>query len=177
FVADATDSVPAVSDGRLQRWFVFGDDEANAAYRGELTADLDIEAVGQHDANLPMRLSGELIPARRRPRPPFEGPRVRDWNARCITAPTGYLYTRVTDWTAEMMDCGGGEVIKVTEIGSMTPDLADPVSSVAEWLTAEALDRGVSLDPVRRFDRLVFEDGVVIGAVFSTDNGPLAIRA
>ncbi|PRC54494.1 hypothetical protein C6A85_48480, partial [Mycobacterium sp. ITM-2017-0098] len=42
---------------------------------------------------------------------------------------------------------------------------------------AEALDRGVSLDPVRRFDRLVFEDGVVIGAVFSTDNGPLAIRA
>ncbi|PRC54466.1 hypothetical protein C6A85_48620, partial [Mycobacterium sp. ITM-2017-0098] len=42
FVADATDSVPAVSDGRLQRWFVFGDDEANAAYRGELTADLDI---------------------------------------------------------------------------------------------------------------------------------------
>lgn len=177
FLAGATDALPVVPDGPPHKWFTVGDDKATAEYRGELTADLDIEAVGQRDSNLPVRLSGELIPARRRPRPPFEGPLLRDWTARCIAAPTGYLYTRVTDWTAEMMDCGRGDLVKVTEIGTMTPDLDDPVGSVAEWLTEEALDRGVSPYPVRRFDRLVFEEGVVIGAVFSTDDGPLAIRA
>jgi hypothetical protein len=174
FVASASDT-PA--DGSRQSWFEFGDDAATAAYRDELTADLDVEALGHGDSNLPLRLSGELIPIRRRPRPPFEGPQLREWNARCVTAPTGYLYTRVTDWTSELMDCGGGDVVKVTEIGSMTPDLDNPAGSVTEWLTAEAQDRGVSPEPVRRFDRLVFEEGVVVGAVFSTDDGLLTIRA
>lgn len=179
FLAGASDARPAASAAEAfpQRWFDFGDDEATAAYRDELTADLDIEELGRSDPNLPLRLAGEVIPVRRRPRPPFEGSLLREWSARCITAPTGYLYTRVTDWTSELMDCGGGEVIKVAEIGSMAPDVDDPIGSVAAWLTAEALDRGVSPEPVRRFDRLVFEEGVVIGAVFSTDNGPLAIRA
>ncbi len=177
FLASAPDAHPVVPDGPLQRWFIFGDDEANAEYRGALTADLDIAAVAQRDSGLPVRRSGELVPARRRPRPPFEGPRLREWTTRCIAAPSGYLYTRLTDWTSDTMDCGGGEVVEVKEIGSMTPDLDDPAGSVVDWLTAEALDRGVSPYPVRRFDRLVFEQGAVIGAVFSTDDGPLAIRA
>lgn len=178
FVASASEALPAVSaDGSHQGWFDFGDDAATAAYRGELTADLDMEALGRSDSNLPLRLSGEPIPIRRRPRPPFEGPLLQEWNARCVIAPTGYLYTRVTDWTSETMDCGGGDVVKINEIGSMIPDLDDPVDSVAKWLADQALDRAVLPQPVRRFDRLVFEDGAVIGAVFSTDTGPLAIRA
>ena len=174
FLADAP---RVIADGSVPGWFVFGDDEANAEYRHELTADLDPEALVRRGPDLPVRRAGELVPTRLRPRPPFEGPRLRQWTAECITSSSGFLYTQVTDWTSEMMDCGEGELVKVTEIGSVTVDLDDPVGSVVDWLTAEALDREVSLRPVRRFDRLVFEEGAVIGAVFSTDSGPLAIRA
>jgi hypothetical protein len=177
FVADAQGEGPVSADDSVPGWFVFGDDEANAVYRSELTADLDSEALVRRGSALPVRPAGELVPARRRPRPPFEGSRLPQWTAECIAASTGFLYTQVTDWTSEMMDCGAGDLVRVTEIGSMTVDLDDPVSSVVEWLTAEARERGVSPWPVRRFDRLVFEEGAVIGAIFSTDSGPLAIRA
>jgi hypothetical protein len=163
--------------GPPQGWFAFGDDEATAEYRRELTADLDIAAPTQRAAELPIRLAGEFVPVRQRPRPAFDGALLRDWNARCIAAPSGYLYSRVTDWTSAMMDCGGGELIKVTEVGTVAADADDPVGSVVDWLTAEAHERGVTPHPVRRFDRLVFDEGVVTGAIFSTDSGPLAVRA
>jgi hypothetical protein len=177
FLADARGERSVAADNAMPGWFDFGDDEANAVYRGELTADLDHEALVQRGADLPVRRTGELVPARRRPRPPFHGSRLRQWTVECITASTGFLYTQVTDWTSETMDCGQGDLVRVTEIGSVTPELVDPVGSVVEWLTAEALDRDVAPCPVARFDRLVFEEGAVIGAVFSTDAGTLAIRA
>lgn len=177
FLASAPPARPAAHDDRQLSWFAFGDDDTTDDYRGQLTADLDVAELAHRDADLPIRLAGEPVPARLRPRPPFEGERLRDWAAQCIPAPSGYLYTQVTDWTARMMDCGGGELLKVAEIGSMTPDVDDPVGSVLGWLTTEALDRGVTPEKVHRFDRLVFEDGKVTGAVFSTDSGPLAIRA
>ena len=177
FLADAA-IAPSTPDEALRGcWFDFGDDEATAEYRGELTADLDLAALTRHDPDLPVRLAGELVGVRQRPRPTFDGAALRDWTARCIPAPSGYLYTRVTEWTSELMDCGDGQLFKVSELGSMTPDRQDPVGSVVEWLTAEALDRGVSASPVRSFERLVFEDGAVTGAVFSTEDGPLAIAA
>lgn len=167
----------AAVDGPAQSWFAFGDDDATAEYRRELTADFDVAAPTQRGADLPIRREGELVPVRQRPRPAFDGGLLRDWNARCVATPSGYLYSRVTDWTSAMMDCGGGELIKVTEVGTVAVDADDPVGSVMGWLTAEARERGVTPYPVRRFDRLVFEDGVVTGAIFSTDSGPMAVRA
>ena len=49
--------------------------------------------------------------------------------------------------------------------------------SVYEWLTAQARDRGIGVHPGSSLQRIVFEDGAVLGAVFSTPDGPLAIRA
>lgn len=178
FLADAHDEPrPGGTGGAGRTWFDFGDDAATAEYRNQLTADLDLAALAQCGADLPVRLAGEAVPARRRPRPPFEGSRLREWTAECIASPSGYLYTRVTDWTSEMTECGPGELVMVSEIGSITPDSDDPAGSVVEWLTAEVLDRGLPPHRVRRFDRLVFEEGTVVGAVFSTEDGPLAIRA
>ncbi len=62
-------------------------------------------------------------------------------------------------------------------IGSMAPDPGDIVGSVLEWLDTEARLRGVDVEPVTRFERLVFEEGQVIGAVFTTSDGLFAVRA
>ena len=152
-------------------------DEATRDYLRSLTSDIDLSALGQHDADLPVRAAGEPVPVRRRPIPTFDGARLRDWAARCIPSPTGYLYTQVTDWTSATMDRGDGELVKVTEIGEMIPDVADPIGSVRRWLTAQAEDRDLWPQPVTRFERFVFEDHVVTGAGFATADGPLSIRA
>ena len=100
-----------------------------------------------------------------------------EWAAVCVPSPSGYLYTQVTDWTSTTLDGGDGDLFKVTEIGVMAPDPDDTVGSVHDWLSDEARDRDIFPNPVTRFERLVFEDGVVTGAVFGTESGPLTVRA
>jgi hypothetical protein len=48
---------------------------------------------------------------------------------------------------------------------------------VNRWLLEEARTRDVRIRAGLELDHLVFEDGVVSGAVFTTDDGTLAIRA
>lgn len=176
FVADLQ-SGPTSRYERQRGWFEAGGDVDTDEYLGELTADIDITTLTQRDADLPVRLAGEAVPPRQRPIPTFEGWRLRGWASRCIPSPTGYLYTQVTDWTSATMDCGDDELFTVTEIGEITPDPARPIGSVHEWLVAEAFARDVSPYPVASFDGLVFEEGVVVGAKFSTEHGIRTIRA
>ena len=59
---------------------------------------------------------------------PFVGARLRDWAARCLASPYGFVYTRVSDWQSTTLQTADGEALEVAEIGSMTPD---PAKSVA----------------------------------------------
>lgn len=164
------------SEGEIEQ-----DVEETAAYLAELTADLDLSSLTRQDDVLPVRVAGEAVPARRRPVPAFEGRRLRDWAARCIPSPTGYLYTQVTDWTSTTMDCGDGELFEILDIGVLETGSvaggAGLIGAVTDWLAAEAHDRDLRGVEVTRFEHLVFEEGVVTGAVFSTPAGVMAVRA
>ena len=59
----------------------------------------------------------------------------------------------------------------------MTPDADDVAGSVRRWLTAEADECGVASEPVTALERLVFDQGVVVGAEFVTEDGTLTVRA
>ncbi len=63
------------------------------------------------------------------------------------------------------------------EIGAMAPDPGNVSASVYEWLTTQAHDRRITVHRDNSLQRIVFEDGAVLGAVFTTLDGPLAIRA
>ncbi|MCV7152082.1 hypothetical protein [Mycolicibacterium pyrenivorans] len=175
FVAGAPETEAGATD---RGWFTLecGDSET-AAYLTDLTADLDVAALAHRDDDLPIRWVREPADRPGRKIAPFVGSRLRDWSAECIPAPSGYLYTRVTDWTSTAMESGDGEAFEVTEIGSMTVAPGDDVGSVLDWLGAEAHMRGVRVYRAMRFERLVFEGGQVIGAVFATSDGPFAVRA
>jgi hypothetical protein len=153
------------------------DPETNE-YFASLSADLGPLTRSARDADVPIRVVDHAEPVD--PRGvvmPFVGARLRDWAARCLVSPYGYLYTRVADWQSTTLRTVDGDSIEVAEIGSVTPDPANVGGSVLDWLNAQALDRDIDVHHGTSLERLVFEEGLVVGAQFMTSSGPLAIRA
>jgi hypothetical protein len=147
-------------------------------YFAALSSDLGPLRRCTSDVDVPIRAARHLAPVDPRGTvPPFVGARLPDWTARCLASPSGYLYTRVSDWQSTAFITTDGDTIEVAEIGSMTPDPDDLGGSVFDWLAAQARDRWIEVQPDCSLARIVFEEGDVVGAVFTTPEGSLAIRA
>jgi hypothetical protein len=147
-------------------------------YFAALSSDVGALRRPTFDVDVPIRAAHHLAPVDPRGTvPPFVGARLPDWTARCLASPSGYLYTRVSDWQSTTFCTTDGDTIEVVEIGSMTPDPDDVGGSVFDWLAAQARDRWIAAQPHCTLARIVFEEGDVVGAVFTTPEGPLAIRA
>ncbi len=170
-------SAPAVPGHAA--WFTADSpDPDTAVYLNELVADIDVEALPVSDPGLPVRLVRRQVPPKGRRRiATFEGARLREWAMHCIPAPSGYLYTRVTGWETSALETADGQALAVSEVGAMTPDSVDFDGSVLRWLRDQARDSDVTPEPVTSLARLVLEEGMVAGAVFATEEGPLAVRA
>jgi hypothetical protein len=151
-------------------------DADTAAYLTSLTDDIDLGRITQLDADLPGRT---LVPPGPPggPVPPFFGARLRSWAIRTIGSPSGFLYTRLTDWRTTTLVADDGEHLEVAEVGPMPEGGADPVRAVYEGLIDEANERRIRTREVTRCEALVILDGMVAGAVFATDDGPWAVRA
>jgi hypothetical protein len=153
-------------------------DQETNEYFAALSSDLGPLTRTARDVEVPIRVVDHPEPAH--PRSvvaPFVGARLRDWAARCLVSPYGYLYTRVSDWRSTTLRTVDGESLEVAEIGSITPDPANVGGSVLDWLTAQARNRCVEAHQATSLQRIVFEEGDVVGAVFTTPDGPLAVRA
>ncbi|MGX9790533.1 hypothetical protein [Mycobacterium sp. MMS18-G62] len=147
-------------------------------YFAALSSDLGPLRRSMSDVEVPIRAVDDLTPVDpRRAIPPFVGARLRDWTARCLASPSGYLYTRASEWQSTPFCTQEGDTIEVAEIGCMTPDPDDVGGSVFDWLVAQARDRWIESHQNCSLERIVFEEGDVVGAVFITPEGPLAIRA
>jgi hypothetical protein len=147
-------------------------------YFAALSSDLGPLTRSARDADVPIRAVHHAEPID--PRGvvmPFVGARLRDWAARCLVSPYGYLYSRVADWQSTTLRTVDGDSIEVAEIGSITPDPANVGGSVLDWLNAQTLERGIDVHHATSLERIVFEEGAVVGAEFTTPDGPLAIRA
>jgi hypothetical protein len=153
------------------------DPETNE-YFAALSSDLGPLTRSARDVDVPIRVVEHAEPVD--PRgvvAPFVGAHLRDWAARCLVSPYGYLYTRMSDWQSTTLRTIDGESLEVAEIGSITPDPANVGGSVLDWLTAQARDRRVEVHQATSLQRIVFEDGDVVGAEFATPDGQLAVRA
>jgi len=152
------------------------DPETNE-YFAALSSDLGPLTRSAGNVDVPIRVVDHAEPIDPRGAvAPFVGARLRDWAARCLVSPYGYLYTRVSDWQSTTLRTIDGESLEVAEIGSITPDPADIGGSVLDWLTAQARDRRIVVHQATSLQRIVFEDGDVVGAEFATPDGPLAVR-
>jgi hypothetical protein len=134
-------------------------------------------------SDLPLRLLADAVPVtlgcnRRRHRiEPFVGARLGDWAADCVVAPHGVLYSHVTDRNMTTMRSSGGEKFEAAVVGSLGPALSSDGWAVDDWLAAQARSRGISVHTNSWLERLVFDDGRVVGAVLMTPDGICAVSA
>ena len=175
FLAEAADGQGTVRGP----WLGAGVSDAETnEYFAALSADLGPLRRSSYDLGVPVRAvhqhssvdSGRTVA-------PFVGAKLRDWTARCLSTPYGYLSTRIPDWHSGTVHTTDGDIVEVADIGTMTPDGDDVARSILAWLGQQARDRGIEANPDTALDRIVFEEGVATGAVFTTADGPLAIRA
>ena len=153
------------------------DPETNE-YFAALSSDLGPLTRSLPDVDVPIRVVDHAEPVDPRGAvAPFVGSRLRDWAARCLVSPYGYLHTRVNDRESTTLRIVGGETLEVAEIGPITPDPANVGGSVLGWLTEQFRDRRIEVHEAISLQRIVFEEGDVVGAEFATPDGPMAVRA
>jgi hypothetical protein len=147
-------------------------------YLAAVGEDIPDSAIDPGDGAVPRRSARNLSTeeAFRRPVETFVGARLTGWAAQCVASPYGLLYTSMRDWRSTTMKSANGESIEALSIGAI--DWADGFGDGAlrQWLTAEALKRDIEVEAETRFERIVFEEGVIAGVVLSTEDGPLAVR-
>jgi hypothetical protein len=164
--------------GRLQWLDVDVRDPETNEYFAALSSDLGPLTRSARNVDVPIRVVEHAEPIDPRGAvAPFVGARLRDWAARCLVSPYGYLYTRVSDWQSTKLRTVEGDSLEFAEIGSITPDPANIGGSVLDWLIAQARDRDIEVNHATSLQRIVFEEGVVVGAEFATPDGPMAVRA
>lgn len=156
------------------------DPETNE-YFSALSSDVGPLRGSARDAEVSLRVVRDQPPVERKRKEcvePFFGARLRDWAARCLVSPYGFIHTRVAGPDTTTMRTRTGEAIEVTVVGSFEPAAGlDARGALIEWLSAQARDRLIDIREDSPLQRIVFEEGEVLGAVFATPDGPFAVRA
>src|ERR1700687_1119416 len=134
--------------------------------------DVEVPIRGVDDPS-PIEMSGRW----RTTAETFVGARLRDWASQCLASPYGVLYSYVADRNMTMMRSRTGETIEAAIVGSVELDREHPGPALADWLVTQAWDRGIEVYAANPLQRLVFEDGQVVGAVVATPAGTFALRS
>lgn len=147
-------------------------------YFAALTAELG-PVDPPSDTAVPVRVVREPPIAEKRGRKvaTFYGGRLNAWAAQCLSSPYALLHTRVTDWGTTVMRTLEDKPVQVKTVGTMSLEHGGEAPSLVGWLFDAAAARNIEIRTDATLDRLVFEEGVVVGAVLNTANGPYAVGA
>ena len=110
-----------------------------------------------------------------RPVETFVGSRLTAWASQCIASPYGLLYTSMRDWRTSTMRSDSGESIEVLSVGAMEWADGFGESALRQWMTAQAREREIVVES-STLERIVFEEGAIVGVVLATPDGPYAVR-
>jgi hypothetical protein len=106
---------------------------------------------------------------------PFFGATIRAWDAQCLGSPYGTLHSSVFGWQRTRMRSSDGEAIEVIPVGEI--DWHDGLGGhdLVDWMGGQAYEREVEVLAASSLQRIVFEDGLIIGVVLDTPDGPYAV--
>jgi hypothetical protein len=106
----------------------------------------------------------------------FVGARLTAWAAQCIASPYGLMYTGMRGWRTTTMRSDDGEAIEAFSIGAMEWGSGFGGGELRRWVAAEARERDIEVEADSALERVVFEEGVIVGVVLATPDGPYAVR-
>lgn len=133
---------------------------------------------GSRDVTVPLRDARNLSREETHGRvvEPFFGSKLNSWAETCVTSPYGLLYTSMRDWPTTTMRSSDGESIEVLSVG--TVEWADGFgeSALRQWVTGQARLRDIDVRTESALQRIVLEEGVIVGVMLETPGGPLAVR-
>ena len=142
-----------------------------------LTGDLGPLSCWLRDTDVPIRVMAEEDSSKTGDQvETFFGSQLRKWAVRCLASPYGVFYSRVSHRTMTSMKSRNGETVMATVLGAFEAGTRLPGPPLAGWLLEQALDRDIEVMAASPLERLVFEDGEVVGAVVTTPTGPCAVR-
>lgn len=154
------------------------EDASTKHFFAEVASDVRPLPQPSHDVGVPIRVAPSRASAETgRSVAPFVGARLREWAAQCLATPFGFLSTRLPDSHATTVQTADGRLLEMYEIGTLTADSGDLAGTVFDWLSAGVVERDIDVHIDHALQRLVFEEDVAVGAVFTTPDGPLAVRA
>jgi hypothetical protein len=144
-------------------------------YLAAVAEGLDPLAHRLDTAHVPTRLASAWR-ADNRTVEPFVGSALRAWDAKCLASPHGMLYTAISGRPTTKMR-SNGELIEVLPVGDIDRSVDVSQLDLADWMVAQAYERDIEVLSSSRLQRLVFEDGLIVGVVFDRPDGPFAVRA
>lgn len=164
------------SDDPRGWWKCDTTDVATDEYFSALSDGLVPASQGPADVGLAVRVAHDL-PTDGSALPPFIGAKLPAWTARCVSSSYGVFTSTVPGRPSTPMHSADGEAIAVFSVGSI--DWHDGLGEQAlfDWMAAQAHDRGIEVREAGQLQRIVFEEGAIVGAVFSTPDGPYSVRA
>ena len=178
----AAQSAPRDQRSHRRLGIEIADSETNA-YLDAVIEVAGTEMPDMAGPDLPVRFVTDPVPPslgcnrRRAMIEPFVGARLGNWAADCVTASHAVLYSHVTGRNMTTMRSTSGEKLEAAVVGSVEPGVFGDEWSLDHWLSAEARSRGIDFREDSSLERLVFDDGMVVGAVVMTPDGACAISA
>jgi hypothetical protein len=180
FVAPSSQRPPSAGAVREtgRGWLIRAVDEATDDYFASLSCGLKPIALDAVSAP-PSRVVEDIAPPPPTARKvePFFGGRLSDWTTACLRSPFGVLHTRVAYRDMTTLRTLEGEAIQAKVVGVVPCSERRRGMTLADWMSMQAGMRDVEVAAVGPLRRIVFEEGVVVGAVFATAEGDYAVRA
>lgn len=160
--------------GFLRSWSPIVTDVETDEYFAALSHGLESVGRGAEDARLTVR-KVRAVSADDRTVAPFVGANLRAWNAQCLASQYGLLYTSLSGWRTHTVRASDGQSLEVQPVVSIGPaELADGCT-ISDWMLGKVRERDVDVREQSTLERIVFEDGRIIGVVLATSDGPLEV--
>ncbi len=161
--------------GDPRGWLPVVADDETMAFFDALAEELPTVALPGDPAALQVRALHEVQvdTSRRAQVETFVGARLGTWAAGCIASPYGVLFTRVDHWPTTTMRATNGKSFQVAALDESPPTAA----TFTERLAALVADRDIEVFGDHPLQRIVFEEGRIVGVVVDSADGPWAVRA
>ena len=168
----STTAVKQRVGGFLGSWARADMDEETGAYLTALAEDLS-----RHHCAADSRMTVRTVSAMPSDGADaaFIGSRLRSWNATCLASPYGMVFSSVSGWRTTRMRAEDGQSLEVQPVGPIGPATVTAGLDATAWLRSQASARGLQEHRFSRLERIVFDDGRIVGIELGTDDGVLAV--